>query len=178
MTLSVDESEIKTEINLLSSSPIVKGNNQERPLDGAITWFHWDFDTWEPEHRHWVAPSSLTIYSDYSVRMTAAHLAAMWRWPGPFDDGPAFDFWFEVELFYQDQPFIKLAFNVIRLGYRQKSDNFDVTRSYAHLARYLEKATKARVSRVIAKEPPRDDKIPIPIPTPGDPNDPDWPWGS
>ncbi|WLR90949.1 hypothetical protein [Shinella zoogloeoides] len=154
-----------------------KQASSEAALLTKNAWWHWEFDSWAPDHRHWVAPSSLTIYDDATVRMKAAHLASMWRWP-IVDDGPAFDYSFEVELFYQDVHFVTLSFHLIRLAYRKSVDNFDVTNSYPHLFKYLDKATKARPSRVITKEPPRDDVIKVPIPVPGNPNDPDWPWGS
>lgn len=149
-----------------SAESSLQTRNSASPLNqGPVLWWHWTFATWEPENRHWVAPSELWIYSDASIRFTARRLASMWRWPGPIDGGPGFVFSARIPLF-DDQKvnFITLGFDFAHVPYRQELNNYDITRSYPHLFPYLDRARDALAERWIEKERASNDGVVLPLP--------------
>lgn len=83
----------------------------------------------DDQNLHWNSPSQIVFgrYSD-EFYVTAHHLAAMYRWPGPFDDGPPWDFYLElkIEFFQYGQPNLPIFHKGIflgRLGYRTERWN-------------------------------------------------------
>lgn len=87
-----------------------------------------DFESWEPDNKHWVAPSVLEIWSDGTIRFAARELSNMNRHPGPIDGGPDFSFSLSLDLKgYQGEVVHRLGLRLGTLGYRVKWENFDCT---------------------------------------------------
>jgi hypothetical protein len=94
--------------------------------------FEWKFDSWEPDHMHWVAPSNFIIYNDGTWFFFAQHLANMRRnndWG--FDTG--WDWSFEFDTAYFDAPDGKgtvvhaNTYKLAYLHYKDERDNYTQT---------------------------------------------------
>ena len=126
------------------------------------------FQTWEPEHLHCVAPSSFTVYSNGDVVATAQHLANMCRTGGILDEGHP---WVPtVELTILDDkntPLVSQVFSMGRLNYKESTDNVVKKWSLPALAPYLEKGTWSDIKRNwVPNYEPLPPVIPITPPIP------------
>ncbi|TBD04581.1 hypothetical protein ELH21_09335 [Rhizobium leguminosarum] len=124
-----------------------------RAPDPPVRWLlvRFNFVTWEPDNKHWVAPSSLDIFSDGTLVFKARHLAAMYRNPGPIDDGPSYRFCFGLNLWKNNTILTRIGMCFAELAYRQPADNIVLEITRPDLKPRLLQADSANGQRTIEK---------------------------
>ncbi|WP_034299015.1 hypothetical protein [Herbaspirillum sp. RV1423] len=130
----------------------------------------WNFSTWEPDHLHWVAPSTMTLYSDGSIVGTVGHLAVMRRTGWPLDEGIAWWPCVQIDLLDDsDSMLSQITVSFGKIPYKFSVDNVSHTWNAPGIPQHLARISKIKGRRVW--EPDGNDSpviIPItpPIPIP------------
>lgn len=125
------------------------------PPTTSVCW-SWDFETWEPNFRHWEAPSSFTVFSDASFRFKVARMASGFRWQGHYQDGPSWRYSLGVILLNEGIVIRKLGFHIATLPYRGQAYDLNVAIRHPELLSCIDRASHARVVQIIEQEKSED----------------------
>lgn len=152
----------------------------------GIAW-RIDFESWEENHRHWVAPSYLEVHYDGTVIVYAKKLAAMYRGKGIIDGGPPCTFYVDLKfeklkkkisiendlgfgstgLSYTIRSVIgEVRLNFDTLKYREERHEATITRKYPNLMQIIEISDYLDVTRGWINDK-RQDAVIIPLPSIG-----------
>lgn len=153
--------------NELFSKDIIENKNLLVSNQEQVFWDIKIKNNWEPDNRHWIVPTGVIVRESGRATVYAKKLASMWRWPGPFDDGPPWTYIFTLEFSDQDKKlFYKINLPLTEVPYRQ--ERWDFSRDHQIVKNVVEKAQYLKVGQLIFKQKINDAVI---IPVPGLPKE-------
>lgn len=119
-----------THANLASESIGLDKQNDKVRLPGANRYqiFNLQFESWEPDHLHWVAPSNIIIYDNGDWFIFVSHLANMRRTGGVLDTGNYQSWCINVAYLDKNKSVLHSKdYPVCGLDYKQSRDNLGVS---------------------------------------------------
>lgn len=150
-------------IDTLGGDTVSPDYRYERPVEWLSSWEK-PIKDYEKDNLHWVG-SSVTFHDSGQIDFKAKHMAAMWRWPGPLDDGPPFHFSIVVTIIPiagdgTELPMWQRTIEVAFLRYRQPADNVFRTWQVPWVLKMWNYRWKVAVQQKIEKDMAKD-AIPI-----------------
>ncbi|WP_146043344.1 hypothetical protein [Pectobacterium odoriferum] len=144
---------ILTHANLASDPLEFKMITDSKPLLRTTRReiFNVKFESWEPDHLHWVSPSNMIIYDNGDWFVFVSHLANMRRTGGWLDTGN-YQSW-TINVAYIDEKDSVIHSHdhfVCGLDYKQSRDNFGISGNDPSVPKILGSLTQGRFTRRVS----------------------------
>lgn len=108
------------------------------------------FETWEPNSLHWVAPSNLIIYSDGTWFLYAQRISNQRRTGGSFDTGNYRTWLVSVEFLNNTGSIVHAGEYILGgLNYKSSDDNISSKGQDNRFAEVLSQIVSARFTQII-----------------------------